>query len=228
MKLNNEAQDKLAAEYVLGTLQGPARVRFERMMQADAGLAQRVEKWELDLGRMLDVVPEAAPPQQVWNSIEDRLFPQQSGTESLSFLQSLGFWRLLGTVTTTIAITLAVVLTQIGPQHGAPQHIMVVANEQGGAGWVLTSGKEGLLVKALNPTAMPKGKVCEVWLELPGQMPRSVGILPDSGKRLLPLPVNGSSSIPQATVKVSIEDEGGSKAGRPSSEIIFSDRMIRL
>ena len=229
MKLNNEAQDKLAAEYVLGTLQGRARVRFEQMMQSDAGLVRLVEKWEQDLGRMQDVVPEVTPPKQVWQGIEARLFPQKKQEDPMSFLQSLGFWRLLSTVSTTIAITLAVVLTQIAPQQGVPQHVMVVSNDQGGAGWLMKSGSgmNGLMVKAVQPTVMPKGKVCEVWLEIPGQGVRSVGILPHSGEQMFPVP-EGYANIPQAMVKVSIENEGGSKTGKPSNKVILTDRMIRL
>ena len=41
-----ELADRLAAEYVLGTLQGPARRRFEALQQAHPALRQAVAQWQ--------------------------------------------------------------------------------------------------------------------------------------------------------------------------------------
>jgi anti-sigma-K factor RskA len=41
-----ELAQALAAEYVLGTLRGRARRRFEAMVAHDASLAETVARWE--------------------------------------------------------------------------------------------------------------------------------------------------------------------------------------
>ena len=41
-----ERVEPLAAQYVLGTLRGRARVRFARLVQTDRGVAASVQAWE--------------------------------------------------------------------------------------------------------------------------------------------------------------------------------------
>ena len=41
-----ELQQRLAAEYVLGTLRGRARARFQEWLRRDAALRRVVEAWE--------------------------------------------------------------------------------------------------------------------------------------------------------------------------------------
>ena len=43
---NPQLRDKLASEYVLGTLRGRARARFESVMRYDPSLRSLVTAWE--------------------------------------------------------------------------------------------------------------------------------------------------------------------------------------
>ena len=52
----------LAAEYVLGTLRGPARRRFERLMAQRADWREEVERWSHQLAGFAASVPEVEPP----------------------------------------------------------------------------------------------------------------------------------------------------------------------
>jgi len=63
----------LAAEYVLGTLRGAARRRFEQLLRGDAAARADVYFWELRLSEMAAVVPPVAPPQQVWQNLRSRM-----------------------------------------------------------------------------------------------------------------------------------------------------------
>ena len=45
----------LAAEYVLGTLRGPARRRFERLARSDTALRAEQHFWEAQLGRLTGI-----------------------------------------------------------------------------------------------------------------------------------------------------------------------------
>jgi anti-sigma-K factor RskA len=69
---NPELRDRLAAEYALGTLSGPARRRFERLLSGDLDLADRVGEWELRLNLLAERAPEVAPPAHVWDAIARR------------------------------------------------------------------------------------------------------------------------------------------------------------
>ena len=68
-----ETREALAAEYALGTLHGPARRRFERLLAVDADLRARVRRWERHLGEWVAEAEPEEPPASVWSSIEARL-----------------------------------------------------------------------------------------------------------------------------------------------------------
>ena len=65
--------DGLAAEYVLGTLRGPARARFERLIESDPALAQRVDAWAKRLDPLAEAAPAIEPPARSWTAIEQRI-----------------------------------------------------------------------------------------------------------------------------------------------------------
>src|SRR5262245_35452001 len=91
-----ELRDRLAAEHALGTLRGPARRRFERLLSDDERLRDAAEDWELRLNLLGESAPAVDPPAQIWEGIAKRLGPT-SGTPRESLLHqvwdSLGFWR---------------------------------------------------------------------------------------------------------------------------------------
>ncbi|HSS69271.1 MAG TPA: hypothetical protein VLQ46_01310, partial [Casimicrobiaceae bacterium] len=49
--------DALAAQYVLGTLRGRARERFERLAHSDSGLGDAVRQWEERLVPLAEELP---------------------------------------------------------------------------------------------------------------------------------------------------------------------------
>ena len=55
-----ELADRLAAEYVLGTLRGPARRRFEALLPAHPALNRAMLDWQRRAGRDEQRGPEAA------------------------------------------------------------------------------------------------------------------------------------------------------------------------
>ena len=64
-----ELIDRLAAEYVLGTLTGGARRRFAAWLANDAALRRSVGEWEARLTPMAAAVREIAPPKALWPKI---------------------------------------------------------------------------------------------------------------------------------------------------------------
>ena len=64
------AVDALAAEYVLGTLRGRARRRFEQVMARRPELARAVESWEGRLHRMAGALPPVEPSPSLWASLQ--------------------------------------------------------------------------------------------------------------------------------------------------------------
>lgn len=74
MKIDNvTTRRELAASYVLGTLGGAARRRFERLVRDDARFCSAVSWWEERLFPLLGTPAPAAPPEHVLESLERRI-----------------------------------------------------------------------------------------------------------------------------------------------------------
>jgi len=74
MNPNDDLLERLAGEYVLGTLRGGARRRFERWMQQRPALRERVDALQIRLAPWAaELEPRSAPP-QTWQRLETRLF----------------------------------------------------------------------------------------------------------------------------------------------------------
>jgi anti-sigma-K factor RskA len=121
-----ELQDRLAAEYVLGTLRGRARLRFQAWMRGDAAVRRAVSEWETRLAPMAAGVPAVRPPRRVWQGIEARIAglaaprPAASVTASRAdtggFWNSLAFWRNWGLIAAGCVATLVGALALKKPE----------------------------------------------------------------------------------------------------------------
>jgi anti-sigma-K factor RskA len=68
---SRQAVDELAAQYVLGTLRGPARRRFVAVMAQRPEVAARVQDWEAQLHRLAQRLPEVQPSPALWERLAD-------------------------------------------------------------------------------------------------------------------------------------------------------------
>jgi anti-sigma-K factor RskA len=66
---STRAVNELAGQYVLGTLRGPARRRFEAVMRQRPDVAERVADWEARLHRMAHSLPPVAPSPALWEAL---------------------------------------------------------------------------------------------------------------------------------------------------------------
>src|SRR3954462_4995149 len=89
--------EPLAAQYVLGTLRGRARLRFARLMRSDPSVAAAVAEWEGRLLPLLEALPPVQPPATVWSSILERIQGRTAAASRASggFWASLNVWRAL-------------------------------------------------------------------------------------------------------------------------------------
>ena len=68
-----QLRQMLAAEYALGTLAGPARRRFQRLLADDPALRRDVAWWEGRLHALHGGIAPVRPRAQVWQEIQLRL-----------------------------------------------------------------------------------------------------------------------------------------------------------
>src|SRR5687767_1432740 len=104
--------DRLAAEYVLGTLRGPARRRFESLLPAHAGLRAAVAAWQVRLVPLAAAVEPVEPSEAVWPALERRLFAPVEADAPGGWWRRLALWRGVAALATVAALALGVVATQ--------------------------------------------------------------------------------------------------------------------
>lgn len=187
-----ELQDRLAAEYVLGTLRGRARLRFQSWLRDDAALRRTVTEWEQRLAPMTAGVAEVAPPGRVWQTIQARIGPPAAPRTAPAtaparpappakdggFWESLAFWRGWGLVATGCAAALIAALALQQPQvvevpveklvestGMQPSYIAILRNKDGKAVFVAYAGRKSdeLWVKRIGLEPEPADHGYELW-----------------------------------------------------------------
>jgi anti-sigma-K factor RskA len=229
-----ELADRLAAEYVLGTLRGPARRRFEALLPAHPALRQAVSAWRQRIEPLSSSVAEVNPPDAVWARIETRLFPDTAAAAprvqlppTLPWLQRLSFWRGLTGMAAAAVLALVVVGSQTPPPQ-APIIVVLAANPEAAqamnASFVASLSADGraLVLRPLNDLSLTPGRALELWAVPAAGAPRSLGLVNASGATTL---LRSQLLRDTAAFAVSIEPAGGSTTGAPTGPIVSVGKL---
>jgi anti-sigma-K factor RskA len=224
--------DALAAEYVLGTLRGAARRRFERWQSAEWHIASRVRTWE---GRLMPLalgLPPIAPSPAVWARIEERIRAADvARTDAARRGAARPALRALAAVLVLCAIFAGGYVAWRMTESVRLQTVATIKGAQGSAAWSieLDARRERLRAVALAGVAARPGHSFELWALPPGKAaPVSLGLLPDAGQleRVL-TPAQRAALASAAQVAVSLEPPGGSPTGAPTGPVLFVAALIR-
>ena len=176
--------DALAAEYVLGTLRGAARARFERWRAAEWHIDRRVQSWEERLAPLALSLPAVQPSPEVWSRIEQRIStdaaPQPAALKRRPALRAIAAVLVLVAV---LAGGFAVWRTTQAPHY---QAFATISNTQGGMAWQLEMDPDSRRMRMSTMPGAPQrpDRSFELWaLPDSGAAPVSLGVLPDSGRQ---------------------------------------------
>nr|WP_314628948.1 anti-sigma factor [uncultured Noviherbaspirillum sp.] len=230
---NPELVDRLAAEYVLGTLRNGARRRFDALQVQHAVIRRAVDEWQDRLHPLAEFAAPAAPRPEVWDNISRQVgLKQPSGVSWLQRLgNNLGFWRGLSLASTTLAALLVVVL--LTRQFGidtSPSFVAMLADDKSQPVAVVTGNPRthSLTVKLVAPQTVAADRSLELWAVPKEGNPRSLGLLAADGSITLALPANATpESVP--LLAVTLEPKGGSpKADGPTGPIVFKGAWVKI
>jgi anti-sigma-K factor RskA len=205
-----DAEDALAAEYVLGVLELAERAEVEARLKRDPAFAARVLAWEARLGGMNDGFDEAPAP-NLLPAIEARLFPAAEAPARAR--RRLGFGWLLGGALAA-ALALVTVTTLAPPQ---PDRIATLATADNRLAYEVTHFCETLQVTRVAGAPAAAGQVHELWVIAPGANPVSLGLL-DAAPLVVAYPAPPAGFI----LAVSVEPTGGSPTGQPTGPVILT------
>lgn len=224
--------DALAAQYVAGTLRGGARARFETLLPGHPAMQAAVREWQARLMPLTGVMPEQQPSPQVWQAIEQRLWPAAAPVAAPPWWQRLGLWRALSGTALAAVVGLAVMLGN--PPPAQPPVVVVLqgtgADAIGSGGHIVASlsgDGSALVTQPLTPVALTADRVLELWSVPPQGVPRSLGLISASGATVL-----SRDKLPATLLKggtaalaVSVEPPGGSPTGAPTGPVVFAGKL---
>lgn len=226
-QLSTTDRSQLAGEYVLGTLRGPARARFERLVEDDPHLWQEVAFWERRLGTLGEALPDTAPPARVWAAVEAQIGSDRAGAPQTKGLwRNVPFWRGFGLAAAGLAAALLVfvLLPPANPDFQAVR-VATLQNEADGSAWLVRVAADGIAeITAVGAAAAPPGRDYELWLLRRGDLaPVSLGLASPDKSRRLTLPASFTDGTGFA---VSVEPTGGSPTGAPTGPVLFVGNIV--
>jgi anti-sigma-K factor RskA len=244
---SRKLRQMLAAEYVLGTLRGLARARFERLLTADAWLRAEVYGWEARLGELSHGFRPVAPRPIVWAGIDYRINARRTGKlrplQPAAAAPRSGLWRGWALVSTAASVALAIGLWQQGQR--APQietrtvrvevpvkaplpYVAILQPAKSEAKWLVSIYPDSRTIKVAavgHYDVDAQVHSLELWaLEKSG--PRPLGLLPTRGKGEMPMPAD-LQVAGGMTLAVSLEPHGGSPTGKPTGPVLLAAPAVQ-
>lgn len=225
-----ELADRLAADYVAGTLRGRARRRFEALLPAHANLRAAVRAWQDRLMPLTASIAPQQPSPQVWQRIEARLWGGAATPVPVArWWARLAFWRGLSALATVAAVSLGLLLASPPPALPPIVVVMSPATPAGDGAIVpasivasISGDGRSVVTRPLTPVSLQADRVLELWAAAGNNPPRSLGLISASGATVV-----RRTSLPTGTdhLAVSLEPPGGSPTGAPTGPVLFVGRL---
>ena len=214
-----ELLDRLAAEYVLGTLRGAARRRFERLCVSRETARAALHRWESDWSPLSTALSPVQPSASVWRNVQRRLFGASSARSPAPARRR---W-LLAAAAAVAAIALIVGLI-VRQQTSSLQTFARLGTDPAHVLWQVERPPRltTLTIRVVGPVQPLPGKSYELWALPPKGKPVSLGLLPlvGSGEQTLSA-AQRTALIGADKLAVSVEPAGGSPTGGPTGPIII-------
>jgi|GEM_PF-239490 len=237
----------LAAEYVLGTLKGKARDRFETLKMQHTQIAQSVEYWESQLNNLATFLAPHDPNDRVWQNIKSRIglemqdvahvkhdvvniseSKQASSDRNTDTARSSAPWQWISGLAVAASLVLAVLLVRSIPEVIEPvQSIAVFNNESAQALWSIDITASSIFVKTTQRVPKLPANDYQLWI-VPkgGAAPISLGLISQLAETVLAKP-DVFDTVEIAALAVSKEPLGGSPNGSPT-EVLYATEIAIL
>ena len=242
-----ERLDRLAREYVLGTLTGRARRRFERLLKQAPVAMLAVGAWQERFTVLAAGVPPLQPRDRVWQGLEQRLFKsapaaKMSKAGPLQWLWNLLSGRALAGALAGVLLCVVVLRLQPGlvgletQSEALPaSYVGLLVDAAGKPTLLANSRRHGrqLTIKVLQPVTVPEGKVAQLWAlpsngaafpvamlpPLPAPKESVTLRLPDTSEKLF-------SNVPR--LAVTFEPAPAAPGDKLLSEPVLSGHCVKL
>lgn len=229
--LTEERRHALSAEYVLGTLRGAARIRYQQLLMQFPQMRETKEQWESHINGLGEHLTPIAPDPVVWERILKRLSIDDYNSLADNVVQlpksGTNWWKTWSMLSSAALIMMAVLFIQ--PRTTVledPQQFTVVQNTEQKALWLIEIYQQTIASTATQLVEQKATNDYQLWMvPKDGQPPISLGLLPQQGKvSLIKNPVFDTTDI--AALAVSLEPLGGSPNGAPTEVLFIAELAI--
>lgn len=229
-----ELADRLAADYVSGTLRGGARRRIEQLLPAHPVLRAAVRRWEANLMPLTLSVPPQSPSAAVWPRIVARIGGAPVVQAKTPWWSSLALWRAVSVLSVAAAVGLAT--PWLNPPPVQPPLIVVLnpttpadpAQAGGSATAAIVASISGdgraVVTRTLADVSVQPDRTLELWAVPGSGSPHSLGLIAASGASVVK-----PRELPAGTaaLAVSLEPAGGSRTGVPTGPVLYVGKLTR-
>jgi anti-sigma-K factor RskA len=214
--------DALCGEYILGTMRGRPRRRFERALKEEPFVAVRLAYWQRTHAPRPSDQMRIQPDPATWRRLENELGLAQYRQP---WWRRSGLWRVWATVATAALVIVAGIEFQ---RWEGPRQLVEVAKlgtkEQPNTVTAsLSADREFLELRAVRPIEAGPAQSYELWvIPKEGGAPLSLAVLGRLDARLVVPEGHRKRLQAGATLAVSVEPAGGSPTGAPTGPVIMT------
>jgi len=222
MKLARHRQlDALIGEYMLGSLRGGARRRFERALREEPVVALRLRTLQQEFTPKYSENVVQAPPTDGWQRLARELNLAQYRTPWFSRVSFLRGWALgvtaafvFGVALLALRATTEPTLTPIAQlaMKGAPPSVTAA----------LSADRRTLELRAARPILASRLQSYELWVIPEGGAPLSLAVLGQLDATLQVPEGHRGQLRKGAVLAITVEPAGGSPTGGPTGPVILS------
>ena len=222
-------RNALAAEYVLGTLDGKARKRFQQLMMESQSIRETTWMWEQHLNGLGSKLAPIKPAPHVWTNIQAVLEHTPNNKVAAISNKVKRFWQSTTLLATAAAFTLAILVARLDNTPVSPtsptQQVAIFVNEETAPLWLLDVKTNNLVIQTTTHLQIKPNNDYQLWMVAEdGRPPISLGLLPQTGSLKLPKhPLFDQIEI--AALAVSLEPKGGSPTGLPTT-VLFTAPLV--
>lgn len=227
-----ELADRIAAEYVSGTLRGGARRRVEQLLPAHPVLREAVARWEAGLMPLTASIAPQAPSPAVWRRIVSRIGGSPAPVADTPWWSNLSLLRTLSFLSVVAVVGLSALLSN--PPPAKPPLIVVLSSTTPAdalpAGTTappaiiasISGDGKAVVTRTLVNVGVQPDRTLELWAVPGSGSPRSLGLISASGASVVQ-----RSKVPPGTaaLAVSLEPAGGSTTGVPTGPVLYVGKL---
>lgn len=222
--------DATIAEYAIGVLPHTERLVFQKALETDLALQERLRNWEEQLSGQAESFEPAPAPEAIFSSAQERLFGQEKQTTGL--LSKLKNWR-LPALASAVAVLLIGLFVWNDARLNDGSDTMYLAD-------ITNQTYEIQIIGIFDPETSEfrlrrlagvaaANRDFELWL-IDGDMPPvSLGVMPsDQITNVVKIRPELSDALLRGLFAISDEPKGGSPTGQPTGAVLATGKIIKV